>query len=134
MRSRTLTNSSSETPTCVTSLKRRSRRISQQMLALLSSHSVGVGNGKDEQQQLKSGSGQTESQSWTSPMASKGTLTTMGTTSGLHRAALERNTSGDVLDYYYTAPSDHPRDRDRDARSPSTTAYPPQPHAAFRGR
>ena len=119
MRVRTLTNSSNETPTCVTSLKRRSRKLSQQMLALLSAHSAS----KDEQEHLKSG--QTEDQSWLSPMASRATLTTMGTMNGLNRLALDRNNSGDMVEYY--AQSDGQRD-------PRSTGYPPQLHSGHRSR
>lgn len=122
MRARKRSNSSSETPTCVTSLKRRSRKISQQMLALLSAHSAS----RDEHQEhLKSG--QTDSQSW-SPMGSRGTLTTMttmGTTSGLHRLAHDRNNSDDIVEYY--TGNDAPRD-------PRSMAYPPQPHSGHRSR
>ena len=117
MRVRTLTNSSNETPTCVTSLKRRSRKLSQQMLALLSAHSAG----KDEHQEhLKSG--QTESQSWSSPMASR---TTMGTTNGLNRLALDGINPGDMVEYYAGS------DGQRDLRS---TGYPPQLHPGHRSR
>jgi hypothetical protein len=122
MRVRTLTNSSNETPTCVTALKRRSRKLSQQMLALLSAH-----NKDEHQEHLKSG--QTDSQSWSSPspsaMASRGTLTTMGTTSGLNRLPLDRNNSGDIVEYY--AASDGQRD-------PRSTGYPPQLHSGHRSR
>lgn len=117
MRVRTLTNSSNEMPTCVTALKRRSRKLSQQMLALLSAN-------KDEHQQHLKG-GQTESQSWSSPMASRGTLTTMGTTNGLNQLALDRDISGDILEYY--AESDGQRD-------PRSTGYPPKLHSGHRSR
>src|SRR5258706_10026887 len=120
MRVRTLTNSSNETPTCVTSLKRRSRKLSQQMLALLSAHSAS----KDEHEEhLKSG--QTESQSWLSPMASRATLITMGTMSGPNRLPLDRNNSGEMFEYYAAS------DGQRDPRSP---VYPPQLTSGHRSR
>lgn len=83
------------------------------MLALLSSH-------KDEE--LKSG--QTESQSW-SPMASRGTLTTLGTTSGLHRPAVETNNSRDILGYYTGNDTQH---------EPRSMGYPPQLQSGHRSR
>lgn len=118
-RVRTNTYSSSETPTCVTALRRRSRRISQQMLALLSSSSH-----KDEHQEhLRID--QTGSQSWPSPSAttSRITLNTMGTMN--NRTAFDRNNSGDIFDPYTRT------DAQRDPRS---MAYPPPQFPGHRTR